>query len=167
MNVSQTVTKCETEACVRNEMSGHETVVTCDKFVYDTTVLNNRTSWSGNPWQSVVTELDLVCSKSNLDKILLQASMIGLFLGSVVGGNLCDYFGRINTMKLCMIMIAFWLLFPAVIIRRLTEEMINLKYFIIFISRILVQSFEVTRKNFKNAKKKNSKKIKTANNDKK
>ena len=70
--------------------------------------------------------------------------MIGLFLGSVLGGNLTDYFGRINTMKLCMGMISIFLLLPAMIIRQIPVEMFILKYSIIFVSRVIVQSFEVS-----------------------
>ena len=70
----------------------------------------------------------------------LQATMIGLFLGSVLGGNLTDYFGRINTMKLCTVMISIFLLLPAMIIRRLPVEMFILKYSIIFVSRVMVAS---------------------------
>ena len=70
--------------------------------------------------------------------------MIGLFLGSVLGGNLTDYFGRINTMKLCTVMISIFLLLPAMIIRRLPVEMFMLKYSIIFVSRVMAQGFEQT-----------------------
>ena len=43
-----------------------ENAIKCNDFVYDFSELNNRTSWSGKPWESVRSNLDLVCDDTYL-----------------------------------------------------------------------------------------------------
>ena len=80
INVSDSVTRCLSEQCAQNAIINDlNHTVTCGDYIYDTKVLNNRNSWlTGQPWKSVVSEMDLVCSKSHLDKRLLQAGLPGL-----------------------------------------------------------------------------------------
>ena len=90
----------------------HLSNVTCDKFIFDYDALNNRSGLTVSKWSSVVGQLNLVCDRSYLDKLLLQATMIGLFLGGIFGGTLTDFLGRKNTMLICLIVISISLLIP-------------------------------------------------------
>ena len=144
MNITDVVTNCasnDIELCLSQATNLTDT--TCDSFVYSYNHLNNRTAWNGSPWESVIGELNLVCSKSNLDKILLQATMVGLFIGGLLGGILTDYLGRKNTALLCMVMIGVSMLIPAVILRSIPDDLFVVKFSILYIARVVMQAFEV------------------------
>ena len=129
------------QSCVL-QLQNH-TVIDCTSFVYDFGYLNNGTTLSGSAWASVVTEMNLVCSQRHLDKLLLQATMIGLLLGSIFGGRMVDYAGRKWTLMLSVVMTMLLLLIP-IIIRIIPTELFALQYAILFISRVLVQAFGQT-----------------------
>ena len=61
---------------------------TCTEFVYDRSVFSATLS----------TELDLVCDLENRQKLLGTLLMLGILIGSVIGGWASDHFGRKRTM---------------------------------------------------------------------
>ena len=145
MDISDVATNCasnDIEFCL--SQAKNLTDITCDNFVYNYGHLNNRTTWSGSPWGSVIGDLNLVCSKSNLDKILLQATMLGLFIAGIIAGALTDTYGRKNTTLLCLAMSAVSTLILATFLRMIPDEQFVLKFVILFICRVVMQAFEVT-----------------------
>ena len=145
IDISDVVTKCasnDIELCLSQAKNLSD--ITCDQFVYNYGHVNNRTAWNGSPWGSVIGDLNLVCSKSNLDKILLQATMVGLFFAGIIAGALTDTYGRKNTALLCMAMIAVSTLIPAIFLRMIPNDQFVLKFSILFICRVVMQAFEVT-----------------------
>ena len=63
-------------------------IVQCDKYVYDTFEFE----------ETLTTKLNLVCNKEHKRRFLSTIMMMGLTMGSLVGGRLSDRFGRKVTM---------------------------------------------------------------------
>ena len=150
MDISDLVTNCASNDIVFClSQAKNLTDITCDRFVYNYGFLNNRTTWGSvigdpSPWGSVIGDLNLVCSKSNLDKILLQATMLGYFIAGIIAGALTNTYGRKNTAFLCMAMIVVSTLIPTAFVRMIPNDQFVLKFVILFICRVVMQAFEVT-----------------------
>ena len=105
-------------------------------------MINNRTTWSGAPWESIIEELNPVCSKSNLGTLLLQATMLGYVLAGLVAatGFPTDTYGRKKTALLCMATIAVSTLIPATFLRMIPNDQFVHKFAILVICRVVMQS---------------------------
>ena len=148
MDITDVVTNCgstDIESCL--SQATNLTATTCDSFVYNYGMLNNRTAWSGAPWGSIIGELNLVCSKSNLDTLLLQAIMLGYGLAGLIAatGFPTDTYGRRKTALFCMATTAVSTLIPATFLRMIPDDRFVLKFGILFICRVLMQAAEVNK----------------------
>ena len=65
----------------------------CDSYVYDDSVV----------FESFVTKYDLVCDKEYWARMIRAVMILGLFIGSVIGGHLGDCFGRKRVMLISTI----------------------------------------------------------------
>ena len=79
--------KEEPEACSAQSFN-NATVLKCDDFVYDTSVFT----------ETLTTKFDLVCDEESKRRLLGTLLMLGLLIGSLIGGRLSDKFGRKITM---------------------------------------------------------------------
>ena len=70
--------------------------IPCKEFVYDKFEFE----------ETLTTKLDLVCNKEYKRRLLSTVMMIGLTVGSLIGGRLSDRFGRKSTMILAVLIIA-------------------------------------------------------------
>ena len=84
----------KTSPCKGSSFDEHR-VQKCEKFVYDTLVVE----------ESLTTKFNLVCDLEYQQMILGTIVMVGLMIGSVLGGRLSDKFGRKKAMILCVIII--------------------------------------------------------------
>ena len=142
MDITDVVSKCgstDIESCL--SQATNLTVTTCDSFVYNYGMLNNRTTWSGAPWGSIIGELNLVCSKSNLDTLLLQAIMLGYGLAGLIAatGFPTDTYGRRKTALFCMATTAVSTLIPPAFLRMIPDDQFVLTFGILFITSLYCQ----------------------------
>ena len=78
------------------ESFNQSNVVPCQNYVYDT----------HNFEETLTTKLDLVCDQEPKRRFLSTIMMLGLMLGSLLGGWLSDRFGRKVTMLVAVLIIA-------------------------------------------------------------
>ena len=74
--------------CDRNSFNTSIIQSCTDGFMYDTKVYQ----------QSVVSRFDLVCGQEFAGMALVALSLLGIFVGCVLGGFLADKFGRKTTL---------------------------------------------------------------------
>jgi len=58
--------------------------------------LSNFTNVFGSKWETTVTDLNLVCNDAWKNTLITGSTFIGYMIGSIVGGNYSDNFGRKN-----------------------------------------------------------------------
>ena len=114
-----------------------------DDLFFNYSSLNDRSSFAGAQWQSVVTELGLVCDKAYLNTFLTQCSIIGLSVGSLFGGMAADRFGRKQTIVVSMICCIVGLVLPRVT-RNMHNSSIFTRFAVIAVCRVWVQIFQGT-----------------------
>lgn len=66
----------------------NQTLVACHTFVYDHSLFP----------ETLTTKLDLVCQQESKRRLLGTIMMLGLMIGSLIGGRLSDKFGRRKSM---------------------------------------------------------------------
>ena len=138
--VSNEVSQCssievsnEVSQCNSNEVLNK--VSKCNSFVYNRGALSNFTTISGGQWETAVTELDLVCTDSWKNTLITVSTFIGFMLGSIVGGNYCDNFGRKNGITVFSFLLGTTLIIHGVV---------PVNYWIFAILRILESLFLCT-----------------------
>ena len=52
--------------------------------------------WSDEPWETAVTEFELICDQNWFNAFLTSMGLFGLFLGAFTAGLYTDRFGRKN-----------------------------------------------------------------------
>ncbi|GJQ67658.1 Orct [Trypoxylus dichotomus] len=75
------------------EMIRNETIVPCDKYIYDTSKYESST----------VIEWNLVCNRAYLSATSDSIFMVGVMLGSIGFGELSDRFGRKLIFFICLV----------------------------------------------------------------
>ena len=84
-----------TESC-SVEMFDLNNKTTCnDGYIYDDTFFD----------ETLATNLDLVCDKRSLQKLLGVIQILATIFGSILGGKLGDKFGRKNTCFLAILIL--------------------------------------------------------------
>jgi hypothetical protein len=81
-------------SCAKSNFNQSATVQ-CDSYVYDADVFQ----------ETVATLLDLVCEAENTKKLIGTVMMLGILVGSLIGGALGDYFGRRRAIGLAILVI--------------------------------------------------------------
>ena len=80
--------KAESNETTRNSCNANDffnsSIVRCNGYVYDTSVFE----------QTLTTKFDLVCDEESKRRLLDTLMMLGLLIGSLIGGRLSDRFGR-------------------------------------------------------------------------
>ena len=88
-NDNQTTKTCNPELFVNSS------VIKCDQYVYDTSVFE----------ETLTTKFDLVCDEESKRRLLGTLMMLGLLIGSLIGGRLSDKFGRKITMLMSQLIL--------------------------------------------------------------
>ena len=73
----------------------NSSVLRCDQFVYDDSVFT----------ETLTTKFDLVCDQESKRRLLGTLMMLGLLIGSLIGGPLSDRFGRKITMLISQVIL--------------------------------------------------------------
>ena len=118
-----------------SDMKSSFEVSQCNSFVYNRGALSNFTTISGGQWETAVTELDLVCTDSWKNTLITVSTFIGFMLGSIVGGNYCDNFGRKNGITVFSFLLGTTLIIHGVV---------PVNYWVFAILRILESLFLCT-----------------------
>ena len=70
--------------------------VECDGYEFDRSLRPGVTNYNGEPWETVVTEFELLCDMAWFNSFLMAMAFVGLFLGAFVATTYIDRFGRKN-----------------------------------------------------------------------
>ena len=100
------VYKSKTGSCSKNGFD-NSSIETCEAYVYDESIFP----------ETLTTELDLVCDNDSKRRLLSTLMMLGLMLGSLIGGRISDKLGRKKTT-----FIATLIIIPSVIIGGFTSN---------------------------------------------
>ena len=81
------------------EFQSQFTWTKCNGYAFDRALRPNITNSlfdKGQPWETVVTQFDLVCDKEWVSSLALTLAAVGDFVGALFAGVYVDRFGRKN-----------------------------------------------------------------------
>ena len=84
-----------TEPACSQHSFDNSSILKCNQFVYDDSVFT----------ETLTTKFDLVCDQESKRKFLGTLMMLGLLIGSLIGGPLSDRFGRKITMLISQVIL--------------------------------------------------------------
>ena len=100
------VYESKTDSC-SNSGFDNSSKETCNAYVYDETIFP----------ETLTTKLDLVCDNESKRRLLSTLMMLGLMIGSLLGGRISDKLGRKKTS-----IIAILIIIPSVLVGGLTSN---------------------------------------------
>ena len=73
--------------------------VGCENYAYDRSLRPNVTNSvydKGEPWETAVTQFDLVCENDWMNALIISMGLAGQFVGALISAFYVDRFGRKN-----------------------------------------------------------------------
>jgi hypothetical protein len=61
------------------------------EFQFDRSFLRNKTNVAGAPWETAVTQFQLICGSEWFDSLTTSLTLLSLMMGAYISGQSCKF----------------------------------------------------------------------------